>query len=87
MVSMVFKGTITIEWNGKGATIGFNGFAIVSGSGNHWVQWFSMVVHYWSDGGMVTCHIVEVYIVYTIRVYGEFPWREGNDLCAWVVCM
>ena len=24
--SMVFKGTITIEWNGYGETIGFNGF-------------------------------------------------------------
>ena len=43
-----------MEW--LGATIGFNGFFMVLGSGNHWFRWFSMVVHHWSDDGMVIYH-------------------------------
>ena len=43
-----------MEW--FGATIGFNGFSMVLGSGNHWFRWFSMVVHHWSADGMVTYH-------------------------------
>ena len=29
---------------------------MVLGSGNHWFRWFSMVVHHWSNDGMVTYH-------------------------------
>ena len=43
-----------MEW--LGATIGFNGFSMVLGSGNHWFRWFLMVVYHWSDDGMVTYH-------------------------------
>ena len=39
-----------------GATIGFNGFSMVLGSRNHWFRWFTMVVHHWSNDGMVTYH-------------------------------
>ena len=43
-----------MEW--FGATIGFNGFSVDLGSRNHWFRWLTMVVHHWSNDGMVTCH-------------------------------
>ena len=43
-----------MEW--FGTTIGFNGFSMVFESANHWFRWFSMVVHHWSNDGMVTYH-------------------------------
>ena len=61
-LSMVFKGTITID-------------GIVGG--NHWVQWFSMVVHYWFDDGMVTYHR---WSLYTIQ-------RVSLERRKWFVCM
>ena len=35
-------------------TIAFNGFSIVLGLINHWIQWFSMVMDHWSNNAMVS---------------------------------
>ena len=43
-----------MEW--LGATIDIDGFSMVLRSGNHWFQWFTMVVHHRSNNGMVTNH-------------------------------
>ena len=37
-------------------TIGFNGFSMVLGSFNHWLQWFSMVRDHWSNDAMVSMY-------------------------------
>ena len=43
-----------MEWLGE--TIEINGFLMVLRSGNHWFHWFTMVVHHWSNDGMVAYH-------------------------------
>ena len=56
-----------MEW--FGATIGFNGFSMVLGSGNHWFRWFSMVLHHRFADGMVTYH----------------RWSLIHQIVAWLV--
>ena len=53
---MVFRGTITIEWNGQEATIENDGSSMVLGQLTIGNDGFSMVGHHCSNDGMVTYH-------------------------------
>ena len=55
-LSMVFKVTITIEWNGWGQPLGSMVFRWFWGKTTIGKYWFSMVVHHWSNDGMVMYH-------------------------------
>ena len=76
---MVFRGTITIEWNGWRQpleTMVFRWFLGEATIGNE--RWFSMVVHDWSDNGMDRYHRPSL-IAYKIYIYSRLLDHQTKD--------
>ena len=58
-------------------TIAFNGFSMVWGSFNHWIQWFSMVMDHWSNDAMVSMDrspLSQTKVLYLYNYLGELNY-------------
>ena len=72
----------------------FDGFGVplplclmVFGFPNHHVRWFSMVVQYWSNCAMVTCHHfgLEDKVKFVLQ-YRLIRFGQKNSVCCLFVC-
>ena len=58
-----------MEW--LEATIEIDGFFMVLGSGNHWFQWLTMVIHHWSNDGILFDILLIVLILSILHTLGK----------------